>query len=377
MTLRHQMVWVLFVAIAFWVPAGQAEEPQKPVEPNPVEDLKTGARPAAATLELIMKRAVHNIAARYNLNDVQTEETDKLMKREVYRFLEQHENEVWPIIRDLLAAQLQPPDDHEKMKRIGKAARPLAKLAKEAIFKANEEWRLILTPEQRDMHDFDLEEMRFTFGKIDENFEEWEAGQPTEKGIFPEPRITDRGPPRPTRPPQGRLPEPKRETFDPNRIFATLVEEFIKEYELDKGQITSAKSILEEFKGRANNYREAKKHEFAKIAARQQEAMKNRDLAAVKKADTDRKELLKPVYTLCAEMEDRLKRLLRTEQIQRHAEMTKETEQKPKTPKVAKKASSKTTSPEKASQEKASGSKTETAKTESTKSDSRADSDNG
>ena len=39
------------------------------------------------------------------------------------------------------------------------------------------------------------------------------------------------------------------------------VAEFIKEYELNEGQITAARSILVEFKGKANDFKNAKKKE--------------------------------------------------------------------------------------------------------------------
>lgn len=298
----------------------EADKSKKPPVEDAAEALDAGQVPAAATIERIMEQAARNITARYNLNDVQTEETRKLMKREVYRFLKAHENEVWPAIRDLLAAELgaKPPDSREEKMRLGKAARPLVKLAEEAIFGANEEWRLILTQEQKSVHDFDLSEMRKTFKKIDENFGEWEKGRSTENGIFPGPKLTGRQPPRPSQPPKGRLPEPEVEIFNPHRIFETLVEEFIKEYELDEGQITSARSILEEFKGKANDVREAKKLQFAKIAVQQQEALTRRDLDAIKEAAAAHKKLLEPVYQLCSAMDDRLKALLTTAQIQRH-----------------------------------------------------------
>ncbi len=351
MTLRKRAVCALGGCVIFWSGAGRAEEPEKVKKPekpaivDATEALDSGKTPAAATIDRIMEQAVRNIAARYNLNDVQAEETDKLMKREVYRFLIEHENEVWPIIRDLLKWQLQTPDDPEKMMDIGKAAGPLAKLAEEAIYRSNEEWGLILTPEQKRVHDFDLTEMRKTFEEIHQNFAEWEAGRPTEKGIVPDPQIAGRDPPRPPRPPKGRLPDPEVEIFDPNQIFETLVEEFIKEYGLDEGQITSARSILEEFKVKANDFREAKKVEFAKIALKQQEAMVDRDLDTIKKARADQKKLLRPVYELSAEMHDRLEKLLTTAQIQRHAERSKRADEKPKASKVTKKTSPKKSKP--------------------------------
>ena len=123
------------------------EEPPKPQTPS-----------TEATIDKIMDQAVRNIARRYNLNEAQTLETDKLMKREVRRFLKEHEKEVWPLLRDLIAAQMmgKPPENREDAMRVGKAAKPLAKLAQEAIIQGNMEWRQFLTEEQLRTHDFDL-----------------------------------------------------------------------------------------------------------------------------------------------------------------------------------------------------------------------------
>jgi len=122
-------------------------------------------------------------------------------------------------------------------------------------------------------------------------------------------------------------------------ILAAQVEAFIKEYDLDKGQITTARSILEEFKGDANTFREAKKEELAQIISRQREALAIRDLPGVKKARAEHKKLLAPVYDLCNEMESRLKNLLTTAQIQRHAEKAERNTSKSTPRKVTRKTS--------------------------------------
>jgi len=128
-------------------------------------------------------------------------------------------------------------------------------------------------------------------------------------------------PPRPPKPPKNHLPEPKIEDmFNAANIFETLVEEFIKEYELESGQITSARSILEEYKAKASDFRDSNKLDFAKVALRYSQAHEERNVAAIKEATADHKKLLEPVYKLCGAMEDRLKGLLTTAQIQRHAE---------------------------------------------------------
>jgi hypothetical protein len=306
----------------------QPQQPQEPKQPAPAPSpaaadaaasLESGTTPTSATIEKIMEEAARNISRRYNLNEAQTAETQKLMKREVSRFLKEHEAEVWPVIRDLLGAQLgaRPPDNREEVMRIGKAAKPLTALAKESIIKANEEWRMYLTPEQKVMHDFDMAEMEKSFAQIDKNFSEWAAGQPTDAGLFPPPPIDDRSPPRPKKPTAG-LPEPEVETFRVS-IFDTFVEEFIKDYQLDQGQIDSARSILKEFKVKANDFKAAKHDELAKIAVDQKAAMEARDRDKIAETEAARKRVLEPVYALFGEMEGRLKGLLTTTQIERYA----------------------------------------------------------
>jgi len=269
-----------------------------------------------ATVEKIMEQAVRNIALRYNLNDEQTGYTQELMRREVTRFLKEHEDEVWPVIRDLITAQFKPPDSKSKVMQIGKAAQPLTRLAEKAIFDANEEWRHILTEPQKRTHDFDLNEMGKTFTKIHGNFDQWAKGVPGDHGIFPPAEIPPNNPPRPPRPPKGI--HPVVESADIS-IFDTYVEEFIKDFELDDGQIDSARSILEEFKTKANNIRSAKKHEFQKVAVDLTEAINKRSPEGIRKADADRRELLKFVHVLFKQMDVRLKGLLTTVQKEKQA----------------------------------------------------------
>lgn len=321
MTRLLKTVAVSVGALGLWSPVALAAPPEKLSVDEVSEALNSGNQPAAATIDKIMEQAVRNIARRYNLNDVQTDKTNELMKREVYNFIREHESEIWPAIKDLLQSGLgtRPPESPEEIQRIGKAARPLARLAEEAIYRANDEWRLILTDEQKKVHDFDMSEMRTTFEEIDKNFAEWEQGKASER-IFPQPNMGGKDLPRPTKPPPGKLPEPRNVTFDPSNIFETLAEEFIEEYGLDDGQVTSARSIVEEFKGKASDFLDANKVAIAQIDLRRQQAREARDMDAIKQVNADHKKLLEPVYQLCSAMEDRLEGLLTTAQIQRHKE---------------------------------------------------------
>jgi len=288
---------------------------QPPQTPPPATD--ASGLPTQATIEMIMNEAVKSIARRYNLNEAQTQKTDEIMKRDVNKFLKEHEADVWPVIRDLIASGFgaKPPQNPEEVKRIGKAAEPLLKLAKDAVYDGNREWRKCLNEEQKATHDYDLAEMDKAFTKIEQNFRSWTDGRPVDGGIFPPPE-PDHSPPTPRQPPPG-LPEPEIEIFIRATIFDTFVEEFIKEYVLDPAQIDAARSILAEYKSKANDFKEANRDRLSKIAREYKEAMDSHDRERIAKAEADRKKLLEPVYELFGQMDERLKALLTTAQVER------------------------------------------------------------
>lgn len=311
------------LGVATGLSAGEKKKKAPPVSDSASATTKAAAKSSSATVDAIMETAVRNIGRRYNLNAAQLEKTHILMKREVYKFLQEHENNVWPLIRDLLKAQLgnKPPESAEDVMRIGKGAGPLAKLAEEAIVRANEEWRNYLTAEQRVTHDYDMKEMRKTFKSINENFENWAQGKPTGKSIFPDPQMAGVGPPRPPKPRGRKLPPPVDESILETTIFFdTYVDEFITKYELDPGQVNAAHSILSEVKDQVAKFRAANYDELAAITRELLAAQKERDRKKIAQIEARRRGLLKQVYVLFAEMDGRLQSLLRTAQRERFAD---------------------------------------------------------
>lgn len=302
--------------------ADEKKKKSPPVSEKASDSAKAAANASSATVDAIMDTAVRNIGRRYNLNAAQLEKTHALMRREVYKFLQDHENTVWPLIRDLLKAQLgnKPPENPEDVMRIGKGAGPLAKLAEEAIIRANEKWSEYLTVEQKVTHDYDMKEMRKTFKSINENFENWAEGKATGKSIFPEPQTAGSGPPRPVRPRVG-LPDPEVETIgETDMFFVAYVNEFITKYDLDPGQVNAARSILAEFKEQVAKFRAGNFKELAAVTQDLLAAQKERDRKKIAEIEERRRGLLKHVYVLFSEMDGRLHGLLRTAQRERFAD---------------------------------------------------------
>lgn len=277
--------------------------------------------PDFPSVDEIMTRAVRNIAFGYNLNAEQRQKTDELMRREVRRFLQEHHDEVWPMIRSLVKIQLAAglPDEPDDIKRIGRAAGPLLAKVKKAIFDANAEWREWLNDEQKARHDWDMREMDAYFGRMDENFAQWtQAKLPGQLRLpFPEQVSLEGRPARPSKPTPGIPKQPAVRLVDLD-IYDTRVAQFIREYDLDSGQIDAARSILKEFKDDAKAYMALKKTELTKAAEAQREAKKNKDRDAIAKANAAHKLLLKPINELFTKLDERLHRLLTSAQKQRH-----------------------------------------------------------
>jgi hypothetical protein len=173
------------------------------------------------------------------------------------------------------------------------------------------------------MHDYDLGEMEKQFVEVEKGFKSWAEGKPT-GGLFPVPPPPDRGPATPKMPTAGLPkpppppPEPEVEIFVRESLFDSFVEDFIKQYQLDPAQIDAARSILAEFKVKAGAFKESNRVELTKVAKEHKEAMDAKDRDRIAKAETDRKKLLEPVYVLFGEMDERLKALLTSAQLERH-----------------------------------------------------------
>ncbi len=301
--------------------AEEKPKPQKKATPANGLNLQPTVAQSMATVERMVEVAVQGVAARYNLNEAQRAATEEIMKRDVQKFLKDHEAEVWPLIRDLLKYQLggNPPTDPEEIKRLGKNCRPFVKLAEEAIIKGNMEWRdKVLTEAQKKTHDFDMEHMKGTFKQIESNFSEWEQGRVTGKSLFPkqDPR---QGPPTPPRPPTESLPDPVTErVVSVDTIFDTIVENFIKDYSLDEGQVVSARSILREYKDKAADFKNSNKEELARLTKDMNDAREQRNERKRVESETEFRKLTQPVSEMVVGIEVRLRGLLTSVQMEKY-----------------------------------------------------------
>jgi hypothetical protein len=253
-------------------------------------------------VDSMIQQAADNVARRYNLSPEQREKTRQMMQAGVTKFLEQNEEAIWPLVRDLARQQLTgAPPDPETAKHIGEAALPLVEKAKQAIYKANEDWGQILSPEQKQLHDFDLREMKGQFEEINRNFEGYKDGNLVPNPMFPQSPSKADEPPRPPRPSNVYRPSKRLED-----AWDKYVQDFIAKYELDPGQKLSAESYLREVKQRAADHRTSRVKEYADVAKRLRESYATGDLKKRATAERDEKALNKPINDLFDELKRRL-----------------------------------------------------------------------
>jgi len=265
-------------------------------------------------VDAILDTAVKNIAKRYNLNDKQTKYTSDMMNTRVKKFLDEYQDEIWPLIRDLgYYQQKGAPPDADAAKRLGPTAVKILKAAKDEIFRANEEWGKVLTDQQKRVHEFDLREMDKTFNQMERNFDNWGKGRVAKGSIFPQPKRRANEPPTPTRPNDGRMPVDHRDGKKPKpgapillTHFDAYAQKFISDYQLTATQREAVGSILREMKGRAETFRDSRRAELDAIKnqlAASKSARERRQLTAL------RRQVTKPLDELFTEFKNRLEQI--------------------------------------------------------------------
>ena len=246
-------------------------------------------------IDTMIDQAVNNVSARYNLNRTQHEITRRMMHEGVKAFLRDHQDQIYPLIRDLARARFSGEGlTVEQRQRIGEAAQPLLDAAKKTILDENKKWREVLSDQQKRLHDWDLHEMNGQFQQIHDNLQELAQGKPVENPLFPPARAKTPEPDKPAMPDEDRN-DPKIKKLlsevgpvrvvDKGDVFDQAVENFIRDYQLDTSQQEAARSIGREYKQQAKTYRSSHEAQMKKLEEQRSEALKKGDIKTASQAE--------------------------------------------------------------------------------------------
>ncbi len=130
-------------------------------------------------IDLLIDNYARFVARKYNLTDEQYEFTAELIRERAYDFLDKHEDELRSLMDRLFEVRSGGEMTQQELIEWGKQVLPIYNEAKKIIVESNNEWREILTPEQRKIHDKDLELMYKSFETTEEQLNRIVSGQMT------------------------------------------------------------------------------------------------------------------------------------------------------------------------------------------------------
>lgn len=265
------------------------------------------ANPMIWDVDAMMEQAVQQISKRYSLNPQQEQYTRLLLTRRVREFLDEHESEVRELLQQSMDMQRgRAPNDKVSLQVWAQRALPLYQKASEAILEGNEEWGVILDESQKKIHDGDMNLMRSSFDGATNTLTQWSEGKgpalPTRKSP------DDNTPTNATDDRVSDNPQPVRSQHIEEN-WKSYVSLFVQAYDLDKAAQNSAREkIFKEQYDKAQEYRQKRADDFARIEARLK-ALGKSDFNERKKLKDRQRDLERRIYELFIEMDERLQRL--------------------------------------------------------------------
>ena len=199
--------------------------------------------------QTMMKQASDGIAKHYRLSEEQKVFTSKLLADGVTKFLSKHNKKIWPLLMELTQQQMSGKEpSKEAAKRIAEMGSPIFEDARAEIMRGQDEFRKILTDQQKKIHDRDLKGLNAQFKQIKRRFQNWKTGNVS--GRHPLANIA-LGPGRG----QQIVPNSVRRAKTPVTMWERYVRRFNTDYHLDDTQQRSTGAILQDLKDHAGQYR--------------------------------------------------------------------------------------------------------------------------
>ncbi len=154
-----------------------------PVLPAAAQDQKesrtAGFDAIIDNVDLLIDNYSKFLGRKYNLTEEQDDYTKALLREKAYEFIDKHEDELRHIVDRMFDVRTGGEMTQEELIEWGKQAQPLYEDAKKLIIAGNDEWREILTPEQRKIHDEDLKLMEESFRTTEDQLQRIISGQMT------------------------------------------------------------------------------------------------------------------------------------------------------------------------------------------------------
>ncbi len=156
------------------------------------EDGGSGYSAILDNIDLLIDNYGRFLARQYSLNEEQDAFTREMLRERAHQFLDQHETEVRSLVDRMFSVRTGADMAPEELIDWGKRAMPLYEEAKKLIIQGNDDWRQILTDEQKATHDEVLKHMYESFETTEQQLDAIVTGNMTVEE-FRNPRRFGRG----------------------------------------------------------------------------------------------------------------------------------------------------------------------------------------
>jgi hypothetical protein len=195
--LRVWALGVIFSGLA-WPALAQSDDQERGAGYNAIID----------NIDLLVDNYTRFLVRKYDLTEEQNAYTKSLLRERSYEFLDQHEDELRALVDQMFDVRTGGEMTPQELIEWGQRVKPIYEEAKRLVIEGNNEWRDILTEEQKKIHDDDLKLMYQSFETTEDQLKRIVSGEMTVEE-FRSPQAPHRASrPRPPRHPASRREPP-------------------------------------------------------------------------------------------------------------------------------------------------------------------------
>jgi len=311
-----------------------AQSTAKGEDPTETETPPEGLWPSRKLLELVLRRRVEEAGEEYGLDPGQKERVREMLVDRWVEFLEDNRGTFQPIANEFIEMRmgLEPPDS-QRVRSWSDRALPAFQRVRDELRATQDEFRDVLTPGQRMKFEFDALKAAAGLQLAENKLRQWTQGEFEPDDVWePLPSMrTERRRNRDRRDDSadaaGTATAPAADEAGKTPVdqiaseltaWEKFVADFVRDYNLDEGQRTSAVSCLKELSERASTHRDRHRDEISAMEARIAESKGTaEELAEIKQKLV---ELYGPVDEMFKELKTRLEAIPTAEQRARFQE---------------------------------------------------------
>jgi hypothetical protein len=171
--MRQRMAWigVIVVGCGLMISAAPAQNDKVRNAPSPLAGL--------FNVDAFLDGYVRLVARKYHLDEEQERYTAQLVRERAQGFIDRHEDDLYDLLENMFDVRAGGDMSPDELIAWGKRARPIYEDAKQIVIEANDQWREVLTDDQRAIHDGDVALMWENFDITETHLDRMVSGEMT------------------------------------------------------------------------------------------------------------------------------------------------------------------------------------------------------